>query len=90
MNRPRRFIGGVLMGCLCIAVFTTGRAWPGLLDGSDKMPPQPKIPPNGRIAPQRHGGMDGAYQIVSFATLGNFPFRPASQEALYKKHHTHD
>ena len=90
MNRSRPLIGKVLVGCLCAAIFTTGRAWPGLLDGSDQMPPAPKFPPNGRVAPQRQGTMDGDYRIISFHLLGGFPFTPANDIAMEKGRHTHD
>ena len=93
MIRSRRFIGGILAGSICALSLITGPVWSGLLDGNngDVMPPQPKQPPGGKVAPQRQDGkMDGDYRIVTFGTLGGFPFTPADQAALYKGRHTHD
>lgn len=90
MNRSPRFIAGVFMGSLYMTVLVVGRAWPGFLDGSEKMPPPPKTAPNALIAPERQTLMDGDYRVVSFHTLGGFPFKPADDIAMQHGRHIHD
>jgi hypothetical protein len=54
------------------------------------MPPPPKQAPSGLVAPERQASLDGEYLIVSFHTLGGFPFQPADDKALEQGKHTHD